>query len=116
MSTPTRPLSGAVSRRTLLQGFAALGVGASLFGAAGCESAVNQSQASGSTDTPQRGGTIQAGIAADVIPGNFLTNSNTGVTTIVGLAYDFLIRYPTTRSNRRRVWPRPGSWRPTAGR
>ena len=97
MSTPTRPLSGAVSRRTLLQGFAALGVGASLFGAAGCESAVSQSQASGSTDTPQRGGTIQAGIAADVIPGNFLTNSNTGVTTIVGLAYDFLIRYPNDK-------------------
>ena len=97
MSTPTRPLSGAVSRRTLLQGLAALGVGASLFGAAGCESAVSQSQASGSTDTPQRGGTIQAGIAADVIPGNFLTNSNTGVTTIVGLAYDFLIRYPNDK-------------------
>jgi peptide/nickel transport system substrate-binding protein len=98
MSTPTRPLSsGVLSRRSLLQGLTALGVGASLFGAAGCESAVNQSQAAGSTDTPQRGGTIQAGIAADVIPGNFLTNSNTGITTIVGLAYDFLIRYPNDR-------------------
>ena len=98
MSTPTRPLtSGTVSRRTLLQGLTALGVGASLFGAAGCESAVSQAQAGADTSTPQRGGTIQAGIAADVIPGNFLTNSNTGITTIIGLAYDFLIRYPNDK-------------------
>ncbi len=97
MSTTTRPLSGAVSRRTLLQGFAALGVGASLFGAAGCRSAVNPSRPPAAGDTPQREGTVQAGIAADVIPGNFLTNSNTGITTIVGLAYDFLIRYPNDK-------------------
>ena len=98
MSTPTRPLtSGTVSRRTLLQGLTALGVGASLFGAAGCQSAVSQAEAGADTGTPQRGGTIQAGIAADVIPGNFLTNSNTGITTIIGLAYDFLIRYPNDK-------------------
>ena len=103
MSTPTRPLTTprlgttAISRRTLLQGLTALGVGASLFGAAGCESAVSQAGTAADTSTPQRGGTIQAGIAADVIPGNFLTNSNTGITTIIGLAYDFLIRYPNDK-------------------
>lgn len=90
MSTPTPT----VTRRTLLQGLTALGVGATLFGAAGCESAVGQASSTGDSGTPQRGGTIRAGIAADVIPGNFLTNSNTGITTIIGLAYDFLIRYP----------------------
>ncbi|HEU5484300.1 MAG TPA: ABC transporter substrate-binding protein, partial [Microlunatus sp.] len=94
MSTPT---ARTVSRRTLLQGLTALGVGASLFGAAGCESAVSQAGSAADTSTPQRGGTIQAGIAADVIPGNFLTNSNTGITTIIGLAYDFLIRYPNDK-------------------
>ena len=103
MSTPTRALTtrarttGAISRRTLLQGLTALGVGAALFGAAGCESAVSQANSTTDTSTPQRGGTIQAGIAADVIPGNFLTNSNTGITTIIGLAYDFLIRYPNDK-------------------
>ena len=97
MSTPTRPLTpGTVSRRSLLQGLTALGVGASLFGAAGCESAVSQANAAGDAGTPQRGGTIRAGIAQDVIPGNFLTNSNTGITVIIGLAYDFLIRYPNS--------------------
>lgn len=98
MSTPTLPSApAAVSRRTLLQGLTALGVGASLFGAAGCESAVSQASASGEAGTPQRGGTIKAGIAQDVIPGNFLTNSNTGITVIIGLAYDFLIRYPNDK-------------------
>lgn len=95
MSTPARTLPpGVLSRRTLLTGLAALGVGASLFGAAGCESAVSQASSAGDAGSPQRGGTIKAGIAQDVIPGNFLTNSNTGITVIIGLAYDFLIRYP----------------------
>jgi peptide/nickel transport system substrate-binding protein len=93
MSTPTRT----VSRRTLLQGLTALGVGASLFGAAGCESAVSQTQAGADSGSPQRGGTIQAGISADVIPGNILTNSTTGITTIIGLAYDTLISYPNDK-------------------
>lgn len=102
MSTPTpvtspSPSRSVLSRRGLLQGLAALGVGATLFGAAGCESAVSQASSASDTTTPQRGGTIHAGIAADVIPGNFLTNSNTGITTIIGLAYDFLIRYPNTK-------------------
>ncbi|HEY5787958.1 MAG TPA: ABC transporter substrate-binding protein [Microlunatus sp.] len=98
MSTPIRPLSsGTVSRRSLLQGLTALGAGVSLFGAAGCESAVSQASSATDTSTPQRGGTIQAGISGDVVPGNFLTNSSDGITTIVGLAYDTLIRYPNSQ-------------------
>lgn len=92
MSTPT-PLT----RRALLQGLAALGVGATVFGAAGCESAVSQASSAADTGTPQRGGTITAGITEDVVPGNFLTNSSDGITTIIGLAYDFLIRYPNDK-------------------
>ena len=66
-----------------------------MFGTTGCESAVSQAgQSAPDQSTPQRGGTINAGISADLIPGNLLTNSNAGITTVVGLAFDSLIRYP----------------------
>ncbi|SDS47032.1 peptide/nickel transport system substrate-binding protein [Friedmanniella luteola] len=84
-----------LDRRRLLQGVAALGLAATVGGAAACESAVSQASSAGdAVGEPVRGGTIAAGIVADLIPGNLLTNSNTGITTVVGLVFDSLIRYP----------------------
>ena len=92
MSITSRP----VSRRLLLQGLAGAGLAGTLFGAAGCTSAVQEarSQQAVQTGGPLRGGTINAGISEDLIPGNFFTNSTAGITTVVGLAFESLIRYP----------------------
>ena len=93
MSITSRP----VSRRLLLQGLAGAGLAGTLFGAAGCSSAVQEarSQQAVQTGGPQRGGTINAGISEDLIPGNFFTNSTAGITTVIGLAYESLVRYPS---------------------
>jgi peptide/nickel transport system substrate-binding protein len=92
------PLVPVLDRRSLLKGLAALGLAATTVGVAGCESAVSQaSSTGGSAGTPVRGGTVSAGITADLIPGNLLTNSTTGITTVVGLVFDTLIRYPNDR-------------------
>jgi peptide/nickel transport system substrate-binding protein len=92
MSITSRPLS----RRLLLQGIAGAGLAGTLFGAAGCTSAVQEArgQAAAASGAPRRGGTINAGISEDLIPGNFFTNSTAGITTVIGLAFDSLIRYP----------------------
>jgi peptide/nickel transport system substrate-binding protein len=92
------PPAPVLDRRRLLQGLAALGLAASTVGLAGCESAVSQTRSAGSSSgAPVRGGTASAGIIADLIPGNLLTNSNTGITTVVGLVFDTLVRYPNDR-------------------
>ncbi|GAA3615976.1 ABC transporter substrate-binding protein [Microlunatus ginsengisoli] len=93
MSITSRP----VSRRMLLQGLAGAGLAGTLFGAAGCASAVHEArgQQAARTGGPQRGGTINAGISEDLIPGNFFTNSTAGITTVIGLAYESLVRYPS---------------------
>ncbi|HET9648396.1 MAG TPA: ABC transporter substrate-binding protein [Microlunatus sp.] len=91
MSISTRP----VSRRLLLQGLAGAGLAGTLLGAAGCTSAVQEARGQAAqSGAPQRGGTINAGISEDLIPGNFFTNSTAGITTVIGLAFDSLIRYP----------------------
>ncbi len=91
MSITSRP----VSRRLLLQGIAGASLAGTLFGAAGCTSAVEAARAPAATNgAPQRGGTITAGISEDLIPGNFFTNSTAGITTVIGLAFESLILYP----------------------
>lgn len=81
---------GAASRRQFL---ASLGIGAFSLALGGCRSAVNQA-ASSRDAKPRSGGTLEAGIADDLIPGNIMTNSTAGITTVVGLVYESLIRYP----------------------
>ena len=91
MTTPT------FGRRSFL-GLAGAAAAGSLFVATGCESAVSQSTAgSPAGSEPKRGGTVAAGISEDLIPGNFFTNSTAGITTVIGLAYDSLIRYPNDK-------------------
>ncbi|MFC8177970.1 ABC transporter substrate-binding protein [Rhodococcus sp. NPDC057297] len=79
-------------RRTLLRG---VGLSAlAIFGAAACSSAVGEQQDAGSSDaTPVRGGTLKTAVTQDVVPANFLTNT-AGATTVIGLVYESLIRYP----------------------
>ncbi|MFC0039724.1 ABC transporter substrate-binding protein [Actinomadura rayongensis] len=83
-------MNPALSRRALLSGAAG---GAALLALAGCTSAVG-AQNSG---TVKKGGTFLGGISTDLVPANFFTNSNAGVTTIIGLVYESLIRYPVDR-------------------
>jgi peptide/nickel transport system substrate-binding protein len=87
-----------LSRRTLLQSAAVAGAGATLLGAAGCESAVSQARELGNTgdNTPRHGGRLAAGLSQDVIPANFFTNTSS-ITVIIGLAYESLIRYPNDK-------------------
>ncbi|MCD0450503.1 ABC transporter substrate-binding protein [Actinocorallia sp. API 0066] len=80
-------MSTALSRRTLLSGAAG---GAVLLGLTGCASAVDQE----TSGTPKKGGTFAGAIGTDLVPANFYTNSNDGVTTIIGLVYESLILYP----------------------
>ncbi|MFI6431394.1 ABC transporter substrate-binding protein [Rhodococcus oryzae] len=86
-----------VDRRTFFRGAgltAAAIFGTGLLGA--CSSAVDEQRAgaaTGASGTPVRGGTLKTGITADVIPATFLTNTS-GATTVIGLAYDTLVRYP----------------------
>ncbi|HEY9293171.1 MAG TPA: ABC transporter substrate-binding protein [Microlunatus sp.] len=92
MTTPQLPRS--IRRRTLLQAAAVAGAGAGLLGTAGCESAVSQARELGKSgdDQPRRGGRLAAGLAQDVIPANFFTNTSS-ITVIIGLAYESLTRY-----------------------
>jgi peptide/nickel transport system substrate-binding protein len=87
-----------LGRRSFLGLTAGSAVAGSLFVTTGCDSAVDQAKAgAGAAGTPRRGGRINTGINTDVVPGNFFTNSSAGVTTIVGLAYESLIRYPNDK-------------------
>jgi peptide/nickel transport system substrate-binding protein len=80
-----------VSRRRLLQ---SAGLGATLLAVSGCESAVGlQARVAGSSAAPKPGGTAKLGLTLDLIPGNLLTNTNTGITTLLGLVYNTLTRY-----------------------
>ncbi|WP_210414700.1 ABC transporter substrate-binding protein [Microlunatus elymi] len=92
MTTP--PAFGTTTRRTLLQAAAVGGAGTALLGAAGCESAVSQARELGKSGSnqPRRGGRLAAGLAQDVIPANFFTNTSS-ITVIIGLAYESLTRY-----------------------
>ncbi|MDX6741328.1 ABC transporter substrate-binding protein [Actinocorallia sp. A-T 12471] len=80
-------MSTTLSRRTLLSGLAG---GAVLLSLTGCASAVD---AEGSGE-PQEGGTFLGAIGSDLVPANFYTNSNHGVTTIIGLVFESLVHYP----------------------
>lgn len=96
----TRLLSSPLDRRSLLRR-AALGVlaaGAAGAGLTGCASAVDERRAAGNAaaSAPVRGGTLKLAARTDLVPGNFLTNSNDGVTTTIGLVYDTLVRRPNT--------------------
>lgn len=65
-----------------------------IFGTAACSSAVDEQQESASSSAvPVRGGTLKTAIPLDVIPANILTNTG-AATTIIGLVYESLIRYP----------------------
>ena len=85
-------------RRTLLQGAAAAGATAGVFGVAGCRSAVSQARelGTGSSDQPRRGGRASIGLAQDVIPVNFFTNTS-AITVIIGLTFESLTRYPNDK-------------------
>jgi peptide/nickel transport system substrate-binding protein len=90
-------LPPALSRRTLLRGLAGLGAVAAVSSTVGCQSAVRSAGQADTSGAPQRGGTLTAGISQDLVPGNLLTNSTTGITTVVGLVFDSLVRYPNDR-------------------
>lgn len=80
------------ARRTLLRGAGLTAL--AIFGTSACASAVGEQQESASPDAePVRGGTLKTGITQDIVPANFLTNTGAS-TTIIGLAYESLIRYP----------------------
>jgi len=86
-------MSSNLTRRSLLTGLAGAAGGAVLLGLTGCQSAVSQ-QSSGSDG---KGGTFHGGITSDLVPANFYTNSNAGVTTIIGLVYESLVSYRVDR-------------------
>ncbi|MGF0313981.1 ABC transporter substrate-binding protein [Rhodococcus sp. IEGM1428] len=87
----TLPLNG-LARRTFLRGAGLTAL--AIFGTAACSSAVDEQQESASSSAvPVRGGTLKTGIPLDVVPANFLTNTG-AATTIIGLAFESLIRYP----------------------
>lgn len=90
-------IPSSLDRRRLLQGLAGTGAAAAALALAGCESAVQAARADVSDSPPQRGGRAVIGIITDLVPANFFTNSNAGVTTIIGLAYESLVRYPQDR-------------------
>ncbi|GAA2054643.1 ABC transporter substrate-binding protein [Williamsia deligens] len=94
----TTPLTTGFDRRSFLRGSAVAAM--AIFGtavAAGCSSAVDEASSAGDASaTPKRGGTLKAGIPLDVVPANFLTNT-AGATTVIGLAYDSLVRYPNDK-------------------
>ncbi|MVA75870.1 ABC transporter substrate-binding protein [Auraticoccus sp. F435] len=81
-----------LDRRTFLAATGA-GLATTLLTLPGCRSAVEQASA-GPAGGPTHGGRIAAGILTDLVPANFFTNSSLGVTTVVGLAFESLIRYP----------------------
>lgn len=78
---------------------AGLGIGGAAL-LAGCKAAVDQSngpETSGVAGKVARGGTVTMAIPDDLIPANLFTNSNTAITTMIGLVYESLIRYPNDR-------------------
>jgi len=87
-------MTSPVDRRTFLRGasvaaLAILGGGA----VAGCTSAVGELAGAGDNARPVRGGTLKAGFPGDIVPANILTNTGL-VASVIGLAYETLIRYP----------------------
>ncbi|GAA4584675.1 ABC transporter substrate-binding protein [Planotetraspora phitsanulokensis] len=86
------PMNPLLTRRSVLAGLGF--TGAALL--TGCTSAVSLQAGSPANET-SKGGTLRAGIGQDLIPGNFFTNSNSGITTLIGLVYEGLIRYPNDR-------------------
>ncbi|GAA1872639.1 hypothetical protein GCM10009836_61960 [Pseudonocardia ailaonensis] len=95
-----RPLTAtSLDRRTFVRGLGLGGLvaGLAVTGLAGCASAVGEQRAAAAGGAPVRGGTLSVAGRSDLVPGNFFTNSNEGVTTIIGLVYDSLIRYPNDR-------------------
>lgn len=83
----------AISRRKLLAG---LGLGGGL-ALTGCEAAVHQNLRKAASHGPSSGGTLRTAIPDDLIPTNLFTNSNSAITTLIGLVYESLIRYPNDR-------------------
>ncbi|MFD3506463.1 ABC transporter substrate-binding protein [Nocardia sp. NPDC058666] len=89
---------GGLDRRNFLRtsGIAA----AAIFGGAAlaaCTSAVSEQKGGGDDATPVRGGTLKVAINADLVPANILTNTTTAVSSVVGLVYESLIRYPNDK-------------------
>lgn len=84
-----------IPRRQMLAGMGAGGL-AVLLAACGASGQSASGNSSSSAGTPVRGGTLRGGINQDLIPANFYTNSDAGVTSIIGLVYESLIRYPNT--------------------
>jgi peptide/nickel transport system substrate-binding protein len=87
-----------LDRRRFVRGLG-IGLGAvAALGLAACTSAVDEQRAAaGAANTPSRGGTLRVAGRTDLVPGNLLTNSSDGVTTLVGLVYESLIRYPNDK-------------------
>ena len=101
MPTKTVPITQrlALDRRTFVRG---LGLGIGAMAALGaCTSAVQQ-QRVGAVGPPVRGGTLRLAGRTDLEPSELLTNSSDGVTAVIGLVYESLVRYPNDR-----VTPRP---------
>ncbi|WP_067687933.1 ABC transporter substrate-binding protein [Nocardia jejuensis] len=85
---------GGLDRRRFLRGSAVAAlaiVGGSALAA--CTSAVNQQKGGGDNAEPVRGGTLKYGVALDLVPANFLTNTGT-TPYVVGLVFETLVRYP----------------------
>jgi peptide/nickel transport system substrate-binding protein len=93
------PVSGfPLDRRSFVRGLGIFSGTIAVLGLAGCASAVEEQRAAASGATaPVRGGTLAVAGRTDLVPGNFFTNSNDGVTTTVGLVYESLVRYPNDR-------------------
>lgn len=82
----------ALTRRQLIGAVGLAGV------ATACQSAVGQMRkVAEHPGDPQYGGTLEAGITDDLIPGNLMTNSTAGITVMIGMVYEGLIRYPNDK-------------------
>lgn len=90
---PIMDLDAQLSRRQLLAG---MGLGGAALLIAGCGGS-SHSVGSAAASTITKGGTLRGGIQTDLVPADFFTNSSNGVTTVIGLVYDGLIRYPNDR-------------------
>lgn len=86
-----------ISRRSLLA--SGLGVGAAVALSA-CSAAVDQDKVDTSATTagtPKSGGTLAVAIPDDLVPANLFTNSNTAITSLIGLIFEGLTRYPDNK-------------------